>query len=146
MTTSRLNYCNTCSKPLLPGRACKTCDINTGGKVNRRCGVTEYGRVCGSVIDIMRANPGQDPSFFMCGVHYERLRSKSAIELEIDHRAKVYADAQKESGMTQQEFAFDVLEGYGFTSKMKKEDAMKKIKEILAKQNPLLAMNVEVRN
>jgi hypothetical protein len=41
------------------------------------------------------------------------LRSKSAIEQEIDRRAKVYADGAKATGMTNYEFCKEILEGMG---------------------------------
>jgi len=103
------------------------------------CSYLRYGQQCMNEIFMMHPRP-------VCEEHYDAARKKSDIELEIEHRAKVYATAQKASGMTAKEFAYEILENYGVKSIFKKDEQVKQIKDILIKQNSQFALTEEVEN
>lgn len=56
-----------------------------------------------------RMNPKEDNPKFLCWQHYEAVRPKSKIDLEIERRAKLFEQAAKESGLNGDEYFQDAF-------------------------------------
>ncbi len=134
--------CPDCRASLSQNQRSCICGWNSGGKIKEKpvyhCNAREYSRECRSMEELVNVGTPDNPRH-LCIKHYEQVQSKS--DVEINRRAKIFADAAKTAGISNYEF-FKEHTGLSSPSDFVK-DHREKVKQIVAQHNPLYAMQPE---